>query len=187
MKKLLSVLLATMMAFAAVTVTTISAFAADTTVASPETTVLNIEKIGYVNGVASRLVSYYAAENDPTQITFTYTGSGELVGWEFPELTEDKEYEVVSEEGNSITVQLINGYEGRVIANAIVEENGTTGTAEETTSATGTSEATKAEKTTAKKSESSESPNTGSAAAAGIALAGAGAAVLIALRKKDTE
>lgn len=175
MKKLLSVLLAAMMAFAAVSVTTISAFAADTNVSSPETTVLTIEKIGYVNGVASKLVTYSAAENDPTQITFTYTGSGKLVGWEFPELTEDKEYEVVSEEGNSITVQLINGYTGRVIANAIVEENGTTGTAEVT------------EATTAKKSESSESPATGSAAAAGIALAGAGAAVLIALRKKDAE
>lgn len=177
MKKLLSVLLATMMAFAAVTVTTISAFAADTSVASPETTVVTIEKIGYVNGAPSKLVTYSADENDPTCITFTYTGTGRLIGWEFPELTEDKEYEVVSEEGNSITVQLINGYTGRVIANAIVEENGTTGASEETT----------AEETTAKKSESSESPATGSAAAAGIALAGAGAAVLIALRKKDAE
>lgn len=172
MKKLLSVLLATMMAFAAVTVTTISAFAADTSVASPETTVVTIEKIGYVNGAPSKLVTYSADENDPTCITFTYTGTGRLIGWEFPELTEDKEYEVVSEEGNSITVQLINGYTGRVIANAIVEENGTTGASEETT---------------AKKSEASESPATGSAAAAGIALAGAGAAVLIALRKKDAE
>lgn len=172
MKKLLSVLLATMMAFAAVTVTTISAFAADTSVASPETTVVTIEKIGYVNGAPSKLVTYSADENDPTCITFTYKGTGRLIGWEFPELTEDKEYEVVSEEGNSITVQLINGYTGRVIANAIVEENGTTGASEETT---------------AKKSESSESPATGSAAAAGIALAGAGAAVLIALRKKDAE
>lgn len=175
MKKLLSVLLAVMMAFAAVSVTTVSALAADTTVASPEVTTVTIEKIGYVNGVASRLVSYYAAESDPTRITFTYTGSGKLLGWEFPELTENQEYEVVTEEGNSITVQLINGYNGRVIANAIVEENGTTGTAEVT------------EATTAKKSESSESPATGSAAAAGIALAGAGAAVLFALRKKDAE
>lgn len=170
MKKFLSIMLAAMLAFSAVSVTTISAFAKSTTVASPEKTTASIDKIGQVNGKDSDDVSYVVDPADPTKITFTYTGDGDFTRWEFPGMVEGQDYEIVSEDGDTITIQLLGDYDGKVIANAIVEFD---------------SETTTKVATTAKKSKSNESPDTGAAAAAGIALAGAGAAVLLTLKKKQ--
>lgn len=170
MKKLLSIVLASMLAFSAVSMTTISAFAESATVASPEKTTIAVDKIGQVNGQNSDDVTYTVDPTDPTKITFTYTGDGTMNSWEFPGLTEGKDYVIISEDGNSITIQLLNNNASKVIANAIVDFD---------------EEETPTEKTTAKKSKSNESPDTGASVAAGIALAGAGAAVLVALKKKQ--
>lgn len=43
-------------------------------------------------------------------------------------MTEGKDYKVISVDGNTITIQLINGYEGDVIGNAIVKFQGETTT-----------------------------------------------------------
>ena len=88
-------------------------------------------------------------------------------------MKEGKDYVVTSEEGNSITIELINGYDGKVVANALVD-NG--------------SETTKGNKGTTKKTDKkSTSPKTGAVSAAGIAVAGAGVAMLAALKKKSSD
>ena len=79
-----------------------------------------------------------------------------------------KDYKVISVDGNTITIQLINGYEGDVIGNAIVNFQGETTT-----------------KRAPRKDNKSNSPKTGATMATGLALAGAGAAVLAAMKKKQ--
>ena len=148
MKKILSILLAAMLAFSALGATSMMAFAASNTVASPEHTTRDNDKIGQVNGKVSDDVDYQVDPTDPTKISFTYTGNGDFQDWQFPGMTEGKDYKVISVDGNTITIQLINGYEGDVIGK-------------------------------------SNSPKTGATMATGLALAGAGAAVLAAMKKKQ--
>lgn len=165
MKKLLSIILSVVMLFA-VGAMSLSAFAVDDTVASIETT-YPINKINLtVNGKPSKEITYERDQDDNRVITFTYVGSGKLIGWEFPGLTEGKEYEILSQEGNSITIQIINGYDGEVTANAIVEETTTP---------------------SVKPNNNKVSPKTGAAAAAGIAAMGAGAAILAATKKREND
>ena len=160
MKKILSILLAAMLAFSALGATSMMAFAASNTVASPEHTTRDNDKIGQVNGKVS--------DDVDTKISFTYTGNGDFQNWQFPGMTEGKDYKVISVDGNTITIQLINGYEGDVIGNAIVKFQGETTT-----------------KKAPRKDKKSRSPKTGATMATGLALAGAGAAVLAAMKKKQ--
>ncbi len=162
MKKVISIILSLVMLIS-VSAVAVSASAA---VLSPESTTksnkINVE----VNGNETTEVIYEKDPQDPTKITFTYTGDGELEGWEFPGMTEGEDYIIISEDDNSITIQLINDYDGDVTANAIVKE------------------------TTTKKKKSNDdrkSPKTGAATATAVAVAGAGVAVLAALRKKSED
>lgn len=168
MKKILSILLAAMLAFSALGATSVMAYAASNTVRSPESTTRDNDKIGQVNGKVSDDVDFETDAKDPTKITFTYTGSGDLNDWTFPGMTEGKDYKIVSQDGNTITIQLINDYEGEVIGNAQV-----TFTSETTT------------KKAPKPDNGNDSPQTGATVATGLALAGAGAAVLAVLKKKQ--
>ena len=113
-------------------------------------------------------MDYEVDPTDPTKISFTYTGNGDFQNWQFPGMTEGKDYKVISVDGNTITIQLINGYEGDVIGNAIVKFE------DETTT-----------KKAPRKDKKSRSPKTGATMATGLALAGAGAAVLAAMKKKQ--
>ena len=158
MKKILSILLAAMLAFSALGATSMMAFAASNTVASPEHTTRDNDKIGQVNGKVSDDVDYEVDPTDPTKISFTYTGNGDFQDWQFPGMTEGKDYKVISVDGNTITIQLINGYEGDVIGHAMKAP---------------------------RKDNKSNSPKTGATMATGLALAGAGAAVLAAMKKKQ--
>lgn len=168
-EKILSILLAAMLAFSALGATSMMAFAASNTVASPEHTTRDNDKIGQVNGKVSDDVDYQVDPTDPTKISFTYTGNGDFQNWQFPGMTEGKDYKVISVDGNTITIQLINGYEGDVIGNAIVNFQGETTT-----------------KRAPRKDNKSNSPKTGATMATGLALAGAGAAVLAAMKKNRT-
>ena len=161
MKKVLSILLSLVMLVSA-SALTVNAFAE---VASQETTKKTSKVTVEVNGNTSKDVTYQADPDDPATITFKYNGDGNLEGWEFDGMIEGVDYIIVSEDGNSITIQLINGYDGDITANAIVEE--------ETTKKSG------------KGSGKGKSPKTGAATATGLAAAGAGAAILLALRKKE--
>lgn len=167
MKKLISVILSIMMAVSMLAVTAVPAMAA---VVSPESTTKQASIVVEVNGSTSNDVTYTKDPTDPNKITFTYDGDGALKNWDFPGLVEGVDYEIVSEDDNSITIVLLNDYTGEVRANAILEE---------------ASEATTKAGTTAKKDKGSTSPNTGVVSATGVAVAGAGVAILAALKKKN--
>ena len=161
MKKVLSILLSLVMLVSA-SALTVNAFAV---VGSQETTKSTNSKITVeVNGNTTKDVTYTESP-DGSEITFTYEGSGTLEGWEFDGLIEGVDYIIVSEDGNSITIQLIRDIDGDINANAIVTE--------ETT------------KKSSKGSGKNKSPKTGAATATGLAAAGAGAAILLAMRKRE--
>ncbi len=173
MKKILSVVLSLVMLFS-VGAISVNAFAA---VGSVEETKGAIEIVTEVNGKPSDEITHATDPDEPRKITFTYTGDGELIGWEFPGMSEGVDYTIVSEDGNSITVLVADAYAGEVIANAIVNEDEEE--EEETTEKETTTKATTV------KSESTKSPKTGAAASAGLLAMGAGAAILTALKKKE--
>lgn len=158
MKKLLSVILALVMVIA-VGAASMVAFA-DNVVSptkKPEPTVIT-----QVNGKPSKAVTYTKDSEDPYVYTFTYTGTGKLVGWEFPGI----KYKVLKREGNSITIELLEEPTGDIIANALVEE---------------------AAPTPAPTPDNNQkSPQTG-AAFAGVAAMGAGAAILAISKKRKND
>ncbi len=160
MKKLFSILLSVVM-LVSVGAVSVSAFAA---VESQETTKTSSKITVEVNGNTTKDVSYKTDPDDPAKITFTYDGKGTLEGWDFEGLVEGVDYQIVSEDGNSITIELLNGFDGDIVANALVKDAG---------------------KGSGKGSGKGKSPKTGAATATGLAAAGAGAAILLALRKRE--
>ena len=52
---------------------------------------------------------------------FAIAGDGTVIGWEFENMVEGRDYEILSETDNSITIRVFDTYSGNVIANAIVE------------------------------------------------------------------
>ena len=169
MKKLLSIILSAVMLLT-VSVASVSAFAA--TNSSIETTApANLNITVQVNGKTTKEITFERDKDNDRVITFTYNGDGKLIGWEFPGLVEGQDYIILSDgsDSNPITIEIINGYEGDVIANAIVEEE-TSAPAESTTAAPA-------------KDDAKVSPKTG-AAAAGVVAMGAGVAILAASRRK---
>ena len=173
MKKLLSIILSLVMLVSVGALSTV-AFAADT-VGSQQTTepITKNKIIPQVNGENTSDVTFEWISENPKQIKFTYTGDGTLENWDFGDLVEGKDYRVIDQGDNTITIELLDtSFNGDIIANAIVEDEEEE---EETTK----------KATTTKQNTSSTSPKTGAAAAAGIAAMGAGAAILTALRKKE--
>ncbi|MBR2100493.1 MAG: hypothetical protein IJ927_04115 [Eubacterium sp.] len=159
MKKIISIVLSLVMLVSA-SALTINAFAE---VQSPSSVTPGSKITVEVNGNTSKDVTYKADPDDPAIITFTYTGTGTLEGWEFNGMVEGVDYQVVSKDGNSITIELLNGYNSDIDANALVDKD---------------SEGTKG-------NGKGKSPKTGAAAATGLAAAGAGAAILLALKKRE--
>ncbi len=166
MKKILSILLSVLMVASVLFVSVVPAMAKTygsqiSTTAARKITVL-------VNGKGTNDITYKVDDNDKNKITFTYNGDGDLEGWNFGGLVEGVDYTVLSEEGNSITIQL-DASVGDVTASASVDEG---------------DEATKPGDTTAKPDNGGTSPATG-ASLAGVAVAGAGVAMLLGLKKKN--
>ena len=165
MKKFLSIILSVIMVFSVGLASTSVAMAK--TYSSQET-----KKPGYstikveVNGKPSTDVTYDVDKSNSNKVSFKYNGDGELLGWEFPNMTEGKDYTIISEEGNTITILVSEDYEGIVTANAIVKQAGSNNT---------------------KPNQNSKSPKTGAVTATGLGLTGAGAALLLALKKKDED
>ena len=159
MKKIISIVLSLVMLVSA-SALTINAFAE---VQSPSSVTPGSKITVEVNGNTSKDVTYKADPDDPAIITFTYTGTGTLDGWAFNGMVEGVDYQVVSKDGNSITIELLNGYNSDIDANALVDKD---------------SEGTKG-------NGKGKSPKTGAAAATGLAAAGAGAAILLALKKRE--
>lgn len=173
MKKVISIVLSLVMLLS-VGMATINAFAV--TVGSYESTTKPFDNkiITRVNGKDSNDIDY-EKDDDKREITFTYTGDGKVVDWEFPGMTEGVDYEIIDRGDNWIKIRVMEDYDGDIIANAILEEP-----ASETTTLP---ESTTAE--TTKKNEDQKSPATGASVAAGVAAMGAGAAILAALKRKN--
>ena len=158
MKKLVSILLSVMMVIA-VCAMSVSAFALEPVV-SPSQKEITI--ITEVNGKPSKDVTAEQDKDNPRVYTFTYTGTGNFKRWEFPGSEEGKHYRVISKDGKSIKIEILDGWYGDFTVNAIVEG-------------------------APAKDDSKKSPKTGAVAALGVAAMGAGAAIIAAVKRREND
>lgn len=118
-----------------------------------------VKGIVQINGkdTTSKTVSK-KTNKDKNTVTYTYKGKKTVKGWKFPGLKKGVDYKVVKKTKNSITIKLLNGTKSKYVsANVIVKS---------------------------KKDSGSKSPATG-ATMTGVVMAGAGVAMLTALKKKN--
>ena len=158
MKKLVSILLSVLMVVA-VCAMSVSAFALDPVVSPSRDKDITI--ITEVNGKPSKDVTSEQDKDNPRVYTFTYTGKGNFVRWEFPGSEEGKQYKIISKDGKTITVEILEGWYGDFTVNAIVEG-------------------------APSPSPSPVSPGTG-ATALGVAAMGAGAAIIAAVKRRKND
>lgn len=83
------------------------------------------DSLGYVNGVENGDVVGAMADPETGGTKITYSGEGTVTGWEFPLLTEGKDYRVLSEEGNTITLELLTENKELPYINVLVDFSGT--------------------------------------------------------------
>lgn len=213
MKKIISLVVATMMAVSMMAVSALPAMAADN-VSSPTAAVLQQGKAQTtVNGETKQGVTYTVDTTKARKVTFSYNGEGTFKSWSDNlgslGLAEGTDYTKATNADNSIVITFMSQKaitawnEGKVVVNAIVEFATTTAasTTEATTEATDAKTTTKAttsednEKTTvakavettkasAKKNTSSKSPATGSSTAAVAGVVAAGAAFAVMVATK---
>lgn len=192
MKKIISLVIAAMMAVSMFAVT-VPAMAAN--VSSPTAATLQEGKAQTtVNGETRQGVTYSVNAQTKKSVTFTYNGEGTFKSWtdnlSALGLAEGADYTKALNADGSQTITFISQKaitswnNGSVVVNAVVEF------ADDTTQATekDTTKATKA--TEPKKNSSSKSPATGASSAVmagAIAAAGAGIAVLAATKKKEND
>lgn len=181
MKKILSVMLAAVMAVSAFAVSVIPAMAAPSPTA---TTATQKGPTTTVNGAINTTdVTFTPDPNNANKIDFEYTGEGTVEGWtnNLSEIgfAEGTDYTAVENPDGTYSITFLNNNakkaydDGKVIVDVTVKFAVTTTT-------TGTT----------KKNDSSKSPGTGvatSVIAGSIAVAGAGIAVLSATKKRDAE
>lgn len=213
MKKIISLVVATMMAVSMMAVSALPAMAADN-VSSPTAAVLQQGKAQTtVNGETKQGVTYTVDTTKARKVTFSYNGEGTFKSWSDNlgslGLAEGTDYTKATNADNSIVITFMSQKaitawnEGKVVVNAIVEFATTTAasTTEATTEATDAKTTTKAttsednEETTvakavettkasAKKNTSSKSPATGSSTAAVAGVVAAGAAFAVMVATK---
>ncbi len=190
MKKIISLVIAAMMAVSMFAVT-VPAMAAN--VSSPTAATLEEGKAKTtVNGETRQGVTYAVNAENKKEVTFKYNGEGTFKSWtdnlSSLGLAEGTDYTKVANADGSQTITFISQKaitawnNGNVIVNAVVEF------ADGTTEATTEEETTKA--TESKKNSSSKSPATGASSAVmagAVAAAGAGIAVLAATKKKEND
>ncbi len=179
MKKFISIALSAVMLISAGAISAMPVMAAP--VASPGSSEVTTKPavdsepvIITVNSGKSKEVSY---TKDNYKYTFSYSGKGEVIDWEFPNMVEGVDFSVLSmsKDNSKIVIELTeSGKQKQLVANAVVKnstaskEDGEVDDSDEAT-----------------KDNSGTSPATG-AAMAGIAMAGAGVAMLaISKKKKD--
>lgn len=213
MKKIISLVVATMMAVSMMAVSALPAMAADN-VSSPTAAVLQQGKAQTtVNGETKQGVTYTVDATKASKVTFSYKGEGTFKSWSDNlgslGLAEGTDYTKTNNADNSLVITFMSQKaitawnEGKVVVNAIVEFATTTAasTTEATTEATDAKTTTKAttsednEETTvakaaettkasAKKNTSSKSPATGSSTAAVAGVVAAGAAFAVMVATK---
>lgn len=184
MKKLLSVILAAMMAVSVFAVSLIPAMAEDTVNSPTASTAAPTGPTLEVNGVPTDKDITYTKDENNHSYTFNYVGGGLLLGWEENckdlGLVEGVDYTAVENADGSFTITLISAKAqnywdtNKIIVDALVDEG------ESTTATTATTS----------KNDSSKAPATGmssSVLAGSVAVACAGIAVLAATKKKFSE
>lgn len=169
MKKLVSVLLSIMMVVAVGAMSVVPAMAATSsniTVGSGDQT---FTASGAVNGQPTTSdVTIKVSDSDSYEVRFDYVGKDEFIGWEIIGL-EEGEYTIVKKEGTTLIIKVdpsVAATKREFTANAITKKSANSGS------------------TTGNTDKSGTSPSTG-ASVAGVAVAGAGVALLTALKKKD--
>lgn len=173
MKKLISVLLSIMMIVAVGAVSVVPAMAANSsniTVGSGDQT---FTASGAVNGQPTTSdVTIKVSDSDSYEVRFDYVGKDEFLRWEIVGL-EEGEYTIVKKEGTTLIIKVnpsVAESKREFTANAITKKSANSGST--TKPSTGNTD------------KSGTSPSTG-ASVAGVAVAGAGVALLTALKKKD--
>lgn len=168
MKKLISVLLSIMMIVAVGAMSVIPAMAANSniTVGSGDQ---KFTASGAVNGQPTTSdVTIKVSDSDSYEVRFDYVGKDEFLRWEIVGL-EEGEYTIVKKEGTTLIIKVnpsVAEAKREFTANAITKKSANSGS------------------TTGNTDKSGTSPSTG-ASVAGVAVAGAGVALLTALKKKD--
>lgn len=169
MKKLVSVLLSIMMVVAVGAMSVVPAMAATSsniTVGSGDQT---FTASGAVNGQPTTSdVTIKVSDSDSYEVRFDYVGKDEFLRWEIVGL-EEGEYTIVKKEGTTLIIKVdpsVAATKREFTANAITKKSANSGS------------------TTGNTDKSGTSPSTG-ASVAGVAVAGAGVALLTALKKKD--
>ena len=169
MKKLVSVLLSIMMVVAVGAMSIVPAMAATSsniTVGSGDQT---FTASGAVNGQPTTSdVTIKVSDSDSYEVRFDYVGKDEFLRWEIIGL-EEGEYTIVKKEGTTLIIKVdpsVAATKREFTANAITKKSANSGS------------------TTGNTDKSGTSPSTG-ASVAGVAVAGAGVALLTALKKKD--
>lgn len=168
MKKLISVLLSIMMIVAVGAMSVVPAMAANSniTVGSGDQT---FTASGAVNGQPTTSdVTIKVSDSDSYEVRFDYVGKDEFLRWEIVGL-EEGEYTIVKKEGTTLIIKVnpsVAEAKREFTANAITKKSANSGS------------------TTGNTDKSGTSPSTG-ASVAGVAVAGAGVALLTALKKKD--
>lgn len=169
MKKLVSVLLSIMMVVAVGAMSIVPAMAATSsniTVGSGDQT---FTASGAVNGQPTTSdVTIKVSDSDSYEVRFDYVGKDEFIGWEIIGL-EEGEYTIVKKEGTTLIIKVdpsVAATKREFTANAITKKSANSGS------------------TTGNTDKSGTSPSTG-ASVAGVAVAGAGVALLTPLKKKD--
>ena len=172
MKKLVSVIISIIAAVSVCMAFAVPASAAINVYSPAGVAIMHSANDPLVNGAPSTQVSGAQQSAGSNVLVFTYSGSGDLTGWNLID-------RIVSQEGNTLIIEVLDwdafespdGY----TVNAVVKTDGTTAPGGETT--------------TVNKDDSSTSPSTGvvSVAFAAIGAAGAGAAILALSKKKDAE
>lgn len=184
MKKFISIALSAVMLISAGAVSAMPVMAAS--VSSPGSSEVTTRPasetepvIITVNSNSSTETSYSKSGD---QYTFSYTGDGEVIRWEFPNMVEGTDYKIISisADNKNVVIELTeSGKQKQVSANAVVKGANTSKDDGDTTDEDDNDN--KSDKT--KKDTGSTSPATG-AGLAGIAMAGAGVAMLTVSKKK---
>lgn len=124
---------------------------------------------GAVNGqLTTSDVTIRVSDSDSYEVRFDYVGKEEFLRWEIIGL-EEGEYTIVKKEGTTLIIKVnpsVAEAKREFTANAITKKSANSGS------------------TTGNTDKSGTSPSTG-ASVAGVAVTGAGVALLTALKKKD--
>ncbi|WP_448921380.1 hypothetical protein [Eubacterium sp.] len=178
MKKFISIALSAIMLISAGAISAMPVMAAVSSPGSSEVTTkpaVDTEPVVItVNSGKSSDVTY---TKEDYKYTFSYSGKGEVIDWEFPNMVEGVDFSVLSmsDDNSKIVIELTeSGKQKQLVANAVVKNS----TASKEDGEVDENDA-------ASKDNSNTSPATG-AAMAGIAMAGTGVALLaISKKKKD--